>query len=566
MKKMLALLLSLTLALSLAVPALAVEDDLVTAPEEGWEETYEPTEYDKGWDAGYNQGYDKGYALGTADGKQNKPNPPDDYAYTGGETYENGRTDGYADGMLSGYGDGYYDAAHQDYWTDQEILDKGGVPGQVNVMFDDQCVSFPDAVPKIVHDRTMIPVRAVMETMDAQVDFDKAGRVVLITKEDTTVSFVIGSPTITITKDGDEVTTEEMDCAPYIENSRTMVPLRFLSQAFGYTVLWDSDYRTAVVVDDEALIADMDSKFTHLNQFLASQQASQAGKKLQETGSLSAKFTLWDVDGTGTEVTLPFSAAYNAYTDGQSCRVELSFNLKDALTALEKACPGLLEEMEVDLGTALNTDLTAIPATLLLTAEGQMYLQMPLLNTLMLGSTAADTWLSLGNTGVALGQTSTLTIGQAMVPSLLTDDGSFQLQDTLDLTISTLEAIFGDQVAKVSGSTTTWTMDGKALAASMGLDLTEEDAALLDDFSLVTTMDKNGAYNITGGWKADLDGVALNLDLKYKGDLTGGSCAFTCSIQDLFALELSSTTTIKTVSTLPSMTLPEGAVVEDLAV
>lgn len=40
MKKMLALLLSLTLALSLSVPALAAEDDLVTAPEEGWEETY----------------------------------------------------------------------------------------------------------------------------------------------------------------------------------------------------------------------------------------------------------------------------------------------------------------------------------------------------------------------------------------------------------------------------------------------------------------------------------------------------------------------------------------------
>lgn len=563
MKKMLALLLSLTLALSLSVPALAAEDDLVTAPEEGWEETYEPTEYDKGWDAGYNQGYDKGYALGTADGKQNKPNPPDDYAYTGGETYENGRTDGYADGMLSGYGDGYYDAAHQDYWTDQEILDKGGVPGQVNVMFDGQCVSFPDAVPKIVNDRTMIPVRAVMETMDAQVDFDKAGRVVLITKEDATVSFVIGSPTVTITKDGDEVTTEEMDCAPYIEDSRTMVPLRFLSQAFGYTVLWASDYRTAVVVDDDALIADIDSKFTHLNSLMASQLESQAGKKYQQVDTLSGKVTLYDENGKASSY--PFSVTANSYTDGQSCKTELSFNLKDAFDALVKTFPELTEDLNVDLDTALSTDPSKIPATILLTSDGKIYFQMPLLNKLMEMSNE-NTWLCLGSTGIDLSQPQSLTIGQAVVPSLLTDETAFYYQEAMELSVAMLETIFGDQVAKVSGTSVTWTLDGKSLAASMGLDLTEEDAALLDDFSLVTTMDKNGAYNITGGWKADLDGAALNLDLKYKGDLTGGSCAFTCSIQDLFALELSSTTTIKTVSTLPSMTLPEGAVVEDLAV
>ena len=63
-----------------------------------------------------------------------------------------------------------------------------------------------------------------------------------------------------------------------------------------------------------------------------------------------------------------------------------------------------------------------------------------------------------------------------------------------------------------------------------------------------------------------LEGAALALDLKCKGDLTGGTGAFSCSIQDLFALELSTTTTIKTVITLPSLTLPAGAVVEDLGI
>ena len=58
-----------------------------------------------------------------------------------------------------------------------------------------------------------------------------------------------------------------------------MVPLRFLSEAFGYTVLWDSDYLTAVVVDDEALIAEVDSKFTYMNGLLAQQIDQQMGMK-----------------------------------------------------------------------------------------------------------------------------------------------------------------------------------------------------------------------------------------------------------------------------------------------
>lgn len=561
MKKMLALLLSLALALSLAAPALAVENDLLPAPEDGWEE-YEPTEYDKGWEAAYQKGYDKGYALGTADGKKTAPKPPEESEYTQGDTYEDGYADGLISGRNAGYANGYYDATGRVYWTDREILDKGGVPGQVNVMFDGQCVAFPDAVPKIVSARTMIPVRAVMETMDAQVDYDKAGRVVLITKDDVTVSFVIGSSAMTIIKDGDEVTTEEMDCAPYIENSRTMVPLRFLSQAFGYTVLWDQEHRTAVVVDDDALIGEIDGKFTHLNRLLASQLQSQAGKKYQQTDTVTGKVTFYDA--AGKAVACPFSASSTAYTDGRSCKIDLTLNLKDALLTLNKAYPDLLEGINVDLGTALTTDLSNITATLLLTPEGRMYLQMPLLSKTLLGLANEETWLDLGSIDIDLSRAETLTIGRAIVPALLVDEGSFQLQDTLDLSVAMLEAIFGDQAAKVSGSSVTWTLDGKALADAMGAEL-DDAADLLDNFSLVTTMGKNGACSITGSWKADLEGSALAMALKYNGSMTGGSCAFTCSIQDLFALELSSTTTIKTVSTLPSMTLPQGAVVENLA-
>jgi len=49
-------------------------------------------------------------------------------------------------------------------------------------------------------------------------------------------------------------TTMQIDAAPQIINGRTMVPLRFVSQAFGADVLWDKEARRATVVSLENFI------------------------------------------------------------------------------------------------------------------------------------------------------------------------------------------------------------------------------------------------------------------------------------------------------------------------
>ena len=75
MKKLLALFLSLAMALSLAVPAFAVEDPTPdTIAEEG--EVYIPTDYEQGQETGFDQSYPKGYEQGLADGKLGQPNIP----------------------------------------------------------------------------------------------------------------------------------------------------------------------------------------------------------------------------------------------------------------------------------------------------------------------------------------------------------------------------------------------------------------------------------------------------------------------------------------------------------
>ena len=79
--------------------------------------------------------------------------------------------------------------------------------------------------------RTMVPFRVLGETFGATVNWDEDAQTVTYTLGDTEIVMTIGSDTYTV--NGDEKT---MDTAPVIQNSRTMVPVRFVAEALGYTV------------------------------------------------------------------------------------------------------------------------------------------------------------------------------------------------------------------------------------------------------------------------------------------------------------------------------------------
>lgn len=62
---------------------------------------------------------------------------------------------------------------------------------------------------------------------------------------------------------GDEV---KSDVMPVIENNRTLVPIRVISESLGYVVLWDNDNREVKISkDDKNLLLKIDSKLISLN-------------------------------------------------------------------------------------------------------------------------------------------------------------------------------------------------------------------------------------------------------------------------------------------------------------
>ena len=116
----------------------------------------------------------------------------------------------------------------------------------VSVTVDNQNVNFPDGRPYLdTNGRVLVPVRFVSEALGAKVDWDASSQVAVIEKEPDKVAVKIGEKTV---KKNDKVIT--MDTTAVISSGRTMVPVRFVSEALGAKVAWDKVTYTVVITTD----------------------------------------------------------------------------------------------------------------------------------------------------------------------------------------------------------------------------------------------------------------------------------------------------------------------------
>lgn len=105
-----------------------------------------------------------------------------------------------------------------------------------------------DVPPQIINGRTMVPLRAIFEALGAQVEWDQATQGIHSVKGGTQVSMQIGSAEMTVTRDG-RTEKKTLDVPPRMVNSRTLVPVRAIAEAFGSEVEWEQTTRTVTVVD-----------------------------------------------------------------------------------------------------------------------------------------------------------------------------------------------------------------------------------------------------------------------------------------------------------------------------
>ncbi len=110
----------------------------------------------------------------------------------------------------------------------------------VEVVLNDTILDFPDQQPIILSGRTLVPVRTFAEALGWNVDYAD-GRVTISNNQNTIVLW-IGSTTYTI--NGVE---KVMDVSPQLIHSRTLIPVRLVSEAFGCTVGYDGSEEVITV-------------------------------------------------------------------------------------------------------------------------------------------------------------------------------------------------------------------------------------------------------------------------------------------------------------------------------
>ena len=102
-----------------------------------------------------------------------------------------------------------------------------------------------DVEPLNENGRLLVPFRAICEALGMEVLWDAETRKITTIKGAKTVIMTIDSTSVSA--NGNLFTTE---VAPKIHNSRTVVPLRFLAEAIGCSVEWDSTTNTASIYTD----------------------------------------------------------------------------------------------------------------------------------------------------------------------------------------------------------------------------------------------------------------------------------------------------------------------------
>ncbi|MBQ2941530.1 MAG: discoidin domain-containing protein [Clostridia bacterium] len=99
-----------------------------------------------------------------------------------------------------------------------------------------------DVEPFIVEGTTMIPLRGLFEEMGAEVTWHGENKKITVEAEGTAIEFQIENNRVWV--NGIRYTSP---VAPRIENGRTFIPLRFVSERLGYTVGWDGATQTITI-------------------------------------------------------------------------------------------------------------------------------------------------------------------------------------------------------------------------------------------------------------------------------------------------------------------------------
>lgn len=154
----------------------------------------------------------------------------------------------------------------------------------VRVNGEDITFEDPEALPKIINDRTMLSARAFYEKIGAKVEWNGKDRTVTVSKDNDKIVLKIDSNKALV--NGKEV---KLDSPATIINDKTYIPVRFVSEAFGYKVKYDANEGMPIVDIFNITEKELETKLQELEKeenykMIASMKSSgQKDEEIEET-------------------------------------------------------------------------------------------------------------------------------------------------------------------------------------------------------------------------------------------------------------------------------------------
>ena len=136
-------------------------------------------------------------------------------------------------------------------WVGNQFMEVNGVRKAIDAQ---------GTKPVIIESRTLVPIRAIVEALGGTVDWDANERKVTISLSSTLIELWIENPTAKVNGIDTLIDPQNPKVVPKIINSRTMLPIRFVSENLGCTVSWDSSTKTVTIIYQASLSDTSESK------------------------------------------------------------------------------------------------------------------------------------------------------------------------------------------------------------------------------------------------------------------------------------------------------------------
>lgn len=387
---------------------------------------------------------------------------------------------------------------------------------QIHILYNDAVVEYEDVKPVNTEGRVMIPFRAVLENMGATVEYDDSQRLVTATKGETQIKFTLMDDTIYINNNGVD-STITMDVPMIIVEGRTLVPIRFMSNALGMQVGWDGETETVVIMDYDDYFDEVNeimpnmTKVTQLKTPVFNKETIGFDVFMAvEEGTEKVEITLGgDVDGVYTEAAAQVGAKVDVNFNGQKIDdIALDIAFKDSNIYLKT---NLIEKISSNIDDSTIVDDKDVKA-MLSTVKADTWYKVDLKAVFEAMELPAEVVTEFEKAVKMMGSNDTMTFGDALKMSISTEgDVAFDDAISMAMMLDMFEEI--DKFIKVEEKAN----DGYSVSINMttaeiidvvskifGGILSEEDKAMLEsmmnvDVSAVSecdgkTMESNAKF------------------------------------------------------------------------